>query len=133
MSNPAQRAIQHVTLATDLSTRSDRAFDRALDLARRWKSQLLIVHAVEDRGPESLVPSWRQGSDPIETARRRLLTEYPGLEDVQSAIEVSVGIPRDVVLAAAARENTDLIIAGVGRESVYGRRGPREAEDKLAK
>lgn len=133
MSDSERSAIRHVTLATDLSARSDRAFDRALDLARRWKSRLLIVHAVEDRGPQSLAPSWRQGSDPVETARRRLLTEYPGLADVQSAIEVTVGAPRDVVLAAAGREDTDLIIAGVGRENVYGRDGLGQLVPELAK
>ena len=133
MSYPEQTAIRHVTLATDLSARSDRAFDRALDLAKRWKSRLLIVHAVEDRGPQSLAPSWRQGSDPLETARRTLLTEYPGLEDVQTAIDVRMGAPRDVVLEAAGRENTDLIITGLGRENVYGRDGLGQLVPELAK
>lgn len=113
--------LRHLTLATDLAARSDRAFDRAVDLARRWNARLLIVHAVEERASGIVEPSWRQGSDPVAAARRKLLFDYPGWEGVETAIEVRVGKPEDVVLEAAIREKTDLIITGIAREDVYGR------------
>ncbi len=114
-------SLRHVTLATDLAARTDRAFDRALEMARRWNARLLIVHAVEDRSPPTDEPSWRRGSDPVETARRKLLFEYPGWEDLDTEIDIRVGTTRDVVLEAAKRENTDIIITGIAREDVYGR------------
>jgi nucleotide-binding universal stress UspA family protein len=115
-----QILLRHVTLATDLAARTDRAFDRALAMARRWNARLLIVHAVEDRGARSVEPTWRRSADPVETARRKLLFEYGGWEDVDTSFDVRAGTPRDVVLEAAAREDTDLIITGIAREDVYG-------------
>lgn len=35
-----------IMLATDLSSRGDRALDRAIQLAKSWKAELLIVHAL---------------------------------------------------------------------------------------
>jgi nucleotide-binding universal stress UspA family protein len=115
---------RHLILATDLAARSDRAFDRAVTLARRWNARLLIVHAVEESKLKAFAtdePSWRRGAEPVEAARHKLLFDYPGWEGVETAIEVRVGTPQDVVLEAAAREHTDLIITGIARENIYGR------------
>lgn len=118
---PYNIRIRHVTLATDLTARSDRAFDRALYLARRWDARLLVVHAVEDELPAAEnEPSWRRGVDPVQAARRKLQFEFPGWEQVDSAIEVSNGKPYDIITAAAEREQTDLIITGVAKENPYG-------------
>lgn len=118
----AQRVtLRHITLATDLTARTDRAFDRAVSLARRWNARLLIVHAVEERPRVTDQPSWRRGADPVQAARLKLQFDYPGWEGVDTAIEVKIGTPENVVLDAANRENTDLIITGIAREDFYGR------------
>ena len=118
----AQRiALNHITLATDLTARSDRAFERAVSMARRWNARLLIVHAVEERKAMTDQPSWRRGADAVDAARRKLQFEYPGWESVDTSIEVKVGTAEDIVLAAAAREGTDLIVTGIAREDYYGR------------
>jgi nucleotide-binding universal stress UspA family protein len=121
MSETQRVALRHITLATDLTARSDRAFDHAVSLAQRWDARLLIVHAVEERSEISDEPSWRGGNDAVQAARRKLQLEYQGLEGVDTAIEVKLGTPEDVVLEAAARENTDLIVTGIAREDFYGR------------
>lgn len=36
-----------ILLATDLSSRTDRALDRAAQLARQWGGELLVCHALE--------------------------------------------------------------------------------------
>lgn len=114
--------LRHITLATDLTAKSDRAFERAVDLARRWNARLLIVHAVEER-PRMTDddPSWRRGADPVEAARIKLQFEYPGWESVATTLDVRSGTPEEVVLSAAAREHTDLIVTGIAREDYYGR------------
>jgi nucleotide-binding universal stress UspA family protein len=124
---------RHLILATDLTARSDRAFDRAIGLARRWDARLLIVHAVEERPSRSHEPSWRRGPDPVEIARRQLQFDYPGWEEVDTAIEIRVGKPQDIVLEAAERENTDLIITGTAREDFFGREERGELVPALAK
>lgn len=121
MPQDSRAAPRHLTLATDLTARSDRAFDRAINLARRWGSRLLIVHAVEDRASAVDEPSWRRGASPLEIARRKLQFDYPGWEDLDTSIEVRVGEPQDVVLEAATREKSDLIITGISRENLFGR------------
>ncbi|WP_374577666.1 universal stress protein [Phenylobacterium sp. J367] len=40
-----------VLLATDLSSRCDRAQDRSLQLARRWNARLVLVTVVEPETP----------------------------------------------------------------------------------
>lgn len=112
---------RNIILATDLTARSDRAFDRAVLLAKRWNARLLIAHAVEHPPWPSDEPSWRRGADPLETARRKLRFDYPGWEDVDTAIDVRLGKATDVILEAAVREDSDLIITGIAREDIYGR------------
>lgn len=121
MTEAPRATIRHVTLATDLTARSDRAFDRAVALARRWHAKLLIVHAVEERQHPTDQPSWRRGADPVRAARSKLQFDYPGWEGLETAIEVRAGDPETVVLEAAGRENTDLIVTGISREDLYGR------------
>lgn len=117
-----QRAsLRHITLATDLTARSDRAFDRAVGLARRWNARLMIVHAVEEQVTLTDEPSWRRGADAVQAARLKLQFEYPGWEGVETSIEVKQGKPEEVVLEAASRESTDLIVTGIARENLYGR------------
>jgi hypothetical protein len=56
-----------IILATDLSSRRDRALDRAIQLANSWGAELLIVHALEGEGlplpDHHWLPSWRGPSD----------------------------------------------------------------------
>lgn len=113
--------LQHLTLATNLTARSDRAFDRAVYLARQWNARLLVVHAVEEGKPSVTdEPSWRRGADQVLAARLKLQFEYPRLEQVDSAIEVANGNPYDLISQAAEREQTGLIITGVAGENPYG-------------
>jgi nucleotide-binding universal stress UspA family protein len=113
--------LQHLTLATDLTARSDRAFDRAVYLARQWNARLLVVHAVEEGTPSVTdEPTWRRGADRVRAARRKLQFEYPGLEQADSAIDAALGSPYDLISQAAEREQTDLIITGVAGENPYG-------------
>ena len=101
-------ALRHITLATDLTARSDRAFERAVSLADRWNAPLLIVHAVEERKRMTHQPSWRRGADAVQAARMKLQFEYPGWEGVDTSIHVKTGTPEDVVLEAASQAKTDL-------------------------
>src|SRR4051812_1599188 len=65
-----------ILVATDLSSRSDRALDRATQLARQWDAQLLVVHAIDQKTVGLLdagfIPSWRQSTDPSVAIRDRI-------------------------------------------------------------
>jgi hypothetical protein len=63
-------------LATDLSSRGDRALDRAIQLANTWQPELLIVYALEAEGsplPDChWFPSWQLPADSAAFVERQL-------------------------------------------------------------
>jgi nucleotide-binding universal stress UspA family protein len=115
-----------ILLATDLSARSDRALDRATQLAQQWNAALVVVHALEDqtraaRSPtfEDL-PSWRRPPDPAVAVEAQIRRDLRGaISDLR--IVVTEGDPPDVILDIAQREQCDLIVIGAARDQGLGR------------
>jgi nucleotide-binding universal stress UspA family protein len=108
---------RHIILATDLSARCDRAFDRAVLLAREWDAHLTVAHALEQ-----------------EPAGRGLSLRWRGVDcerrDAESQIRADlqrVGVSADVVVRPgsaplliaelAKGRPCDLIVAGVSQGS----------------
>lgn len=117
---------KRVLLATDLSANSDRALDRAVQLARRWNAGLLVLHALETEpatAPSPIyedIPSWRRPPDPaiaVESQIRRDMRE----EVADLRIIVEEGDPAQLVLDVVQRERCDLIVLGAARERALGR------------
>lgn len=116
-----------ILCATDLSGRCDRALDRAALLARDWHAKLVLVHALETM-PEFQqarrlhdLPSWRRPEDRAAAVAREL---HADMVDVGSDPEVVVaaGEPAELILVEAARRKADLIVTGVARSELFGRR-----------
>lgn len=116
-----------ILLATDLSARSDRALDRAAQLARQWNATLIIVHALEkppanppwwSRVEET--PSWRRPTEPATAIEEQIRRDAP--PDIGAfEVRVSEGYPAEVVLETARQEQVDLIVLGTARNEVLGR------------
>lgn len=121
----SQSPPKKILLATDLSARSDRALDRASQLARQWGAELLIVHAI-DRNAASFSeavsppPSWRRSPDPVPAIQARIKRDLREEID-QLSIYIEEGDPAQVTLDIAHREGCDLIIVGLPREELFGR------------
>lgn len=115
-----------ILLATDMSSRCDRALDRAAQLCALWDARLIVVTAVEpDHDPVTRrdiddLPSWRRPADRRAVVRSRLLRD---LKDEPRALDVRVveGDPVDAALSVAASEGADLIVTGVARDEPLGR------------
>ncbi|SFZ84534.1 Nucleotide-binding universal stress protein, UspA family [Devosia enhydra] len=125
---------RRLTLATDLTARSDRATERAMMLASEFNAQLLVVHAVEadnyafwDHGP-----SWRRSPNLVEVARRRLRLELPEMEALDIQVLVERGDPFELVRKASEGSGSELIVTGVAREEVYGASQPGRLVGELA-
>lgn len=114
-----------VLLATDLSSRCDRALDRASALARLWNAGLVAAHVLEphpanlkDRGEETL--SWRR--PPRQSAR---VAEQIRRDLVDSAdpvtVRVAEGDPAERIEEIAREEGCGLIVTGVARDETFGR------------
>lgn len=97
--SPVPRRFERILVASDLGARSDRALDRARQLADAWQAALLVVHAMP------------RTSESPEPARQRIEREL-GREVPAAAIHVLEGEPVDAILAVARRERCDLIVLG---------------------
>lgn len=128
--------VHNLLLASDLSSRCDRASDRAAQLAQAWKAKLLVVHAVN---PVHAVryakltqelPSWRRPENYQAVVERRLNLDLEA-DKVDAKVYVAEGIPHEVVLEAARRENSDLVITGLGHDESIIRTQLGSTVDKL--
>ncbi|GAA0466460.1 universal stress protein [Parasphingorhabdus litoris] len=94
-----------ILLATDMTARCDRAFDRALMLAKTWDTRLIVVHVLDPKQAK------KKGLVPKE-ARVQLEDELPETDvDVQFIIEM--GNVGELVIETAKRERCGLIVTGV--------------------
>lgn len=115
-----------ILLATDLSARSDRALDRATQLARQWNAALVVVHALESEADAAGspayedLPSWRRPPDPVVAVERQIRRDIrEPLPDLR--ITVREGVASDVILDALERERCDLVVVGAGGDRGLGR------------
>lgn len=125
MNDPARpmKPPRNILLATDLDGHTDRALDRATQLARQWQAVLHIVHVRQPDVEEAFWPAAPAPpstdavhADLIERQIRRDLHELPD----ELAIHVIEGEPAPLILETAAREQCELVILGCRRPSFAG-------------
>ena len=127
-----------ILLATDLGARSDRALDRAVQLAKGWQSPLVVATVIEaGAGRIDLMalrdpPDWYRGEDPEQVAERQLL-EAMSAHGVDAEFRVERGPPGDRLLEVAEAEGCDLVVAGVARHESLGRAVLGSTVDRLAR
>ena len=127
-----------ILLATDLGARSDRALDRAVQLAKGWQSPLVVATVIEaGAGRIDLMalrdpPDWYRGEDPEQVAERQLL-EAMSAQGVDARFRVERGPPGDRLLEVAEAEGCELVVAGVARHESLGRAVLGSTVDRLAR
>jgi nucleotide-binding universal stress UspA family protein len=111
-------------MAIDLSSRTDRAFDRAVQLSRLWGAELHLLHAVDAMPPA--VPfgveadAYLRGRpDPREDASRHLRQRL-AREQVEAHVHVEDGPASRAILSVVEREGCDFVIMGEGRDRLVG-------------
>ena len=116
-----------VVCATDLSGRCDRAMDRAAQLARGWNARLIVVHAletslelIEARRLRDL-PSWHGTADRAQLAISRVRQDL-GDQFPDATAVVEEGDPAELVKRACSSHRAGLIVTGVARDELFGRR-----------
>lgn len=119
---------RRILLATDLSARCDRALDRAVALARAWRAELVVVHALDAQdvpasaGVNNLadLPSWQRGPEPARIVAEALQHDLDG-SPVPVISIVEPGDPVELILKAAEEHGCGLIVTAVARDEVLGR------------
>lgn len=105
-----------ILLATDLSSRGDRAMDRARSLALEWACRLVVVHALVGPATTTDVPSWRAPTDPRDLARRRILRDLGPGTTPDLEIVVERGDPATLITETVERAGAGLVLVGTQRE-----------------
>ncbi|MEQ8661848.1 MAG: universal stress protein [Gammaproteobacteria bacterium] len=104
--------MNRIMVATDFSTRSDRALRRAALLARRHGATLEVVHAIDDDQPRAIVAA-------EERAAAGLLADLAAtlkrVDAVACAARVVFGPASSAIVAAAAAAASDLLVLGPHR------------------
>lgn len=102
--------LKQVLVATDLSAHSDRAVERALQLAAARGAELDIVHIMEEGLPAEAQAEVRATSE--NTIRERLAAgPYAG--QVKVTIDMVVGNPETDIVERAVMTNADCIVLGL--------------------
>jgi nucleotide-binding universal stress UspA family protein len=107
--------MKNVLIATDLSARSDRAVQRAVDIASRHGSRLCVAHVVDDELPANVAEHQKKMA---ENALRGLIASIPGSNAVRLDINVMFGEHYSTIIALAEKEAADLVVIGKHREDV---------------
>ncbi len=130
------RPPEKILLATDLSSRSDRAQDRAVSLAKQHDCELIVLHVLESPSENNSVrripflPFLDYNRIAIEKARKRILDD---MKDVNARVTVLIqeGEPGEVIMGVADDMNCGLVVTGVARNEVLGRFTPGKTVDRL--
>jgi len=104
--------MNRIAVATDFSTRSDRALRRGTLMARSFGASLTLLHAVDDDQPRRVVETETRLAAEILGDQARTLREIDGLS---CTFRVALGDPFDAVTNAAAEAGSDLVILGPHR------------------
>jgi nucleotide-binding universal stress UspA family protein len=97
-----------VLYATDLSSTSVPALDYAIALARKYYSELILLHASQDKATD-----FCDQPDLLGGMRRRLKNLMKDRPAVEYDVVVEWGFPAELIIALAAERKADLIVMGV--------------------
>jgi nucleotide-binding universal stress UspA family protein len=102
--------LKQVLVATDLSGPSDRAVERALQLAAARGAELDIVHVMEEGLPAE---AQAEVTATNETAIREKLAASPFADQVKVTIDLVVGNAETDIVERAVMANADCIVLGL--------------------
>lgn len=107
--------IEHILVATDFSTRSDRAIRRATLLAAQLEATLTLAHVVDDDQPPHLVEVHVNACHQILAENAETITNF---DQVPTRSKIVTGDAYSGLLEAAEECSADLIVVGPHRRSI---------------
>lgn len=103
-------------MATDLSARSDRALERAVELARAHAAQLTIVHVIDGHLPASLADGQEVNARESTTGH---IAKLAPQDRAGITIAIVFGRPHVEILATSEKVDADLIVVGAHRADAF--------------
>lgn len=117
-----------ILVPTDMSEQSDRAVREALDIAKLYDSEVIVLHVVMDPArlctvdyclSEDLMD--RFTAESMESARRAVrsqLVKFRSMGDMSIRTIIRTGVPHDMILKEAEDEKIDLIVLATRRDTL---------------
>ncbi|QRY82544.1 universal stress protein [Pseudomonas sp. PDNC002] len=102
-------------VATDLSGRSEKALHRAAALAKRYACPWTVIYVVDEDQPAALV---EQEVTQVRLMLEARLVELTELGGTCPKLLVERGDPNQQILAAAKKQNCEVLVMGAHRKSV---------------
>lgn len=102
-------SMRRILIATDFSSRADRAIRRGVLLARQFDCELIVTYVVDDDQAESLLDVEHRESQLLLDKLARGLRESDGLS---CEARLAIGEPFDQVPAVAREVGADLVVIG---------------------
>jgi nucleotide-binding universal stress UspA family protein len=106
---------RRILVATDFSTRSDRALRRGILLARQASAELILIHVIDDDQPRRLIELQEQAVSAL--LQELALTVRDG-DGIPCETRVSLGCPFEEIVRAAEELGADLTVIGPHRRQV---------------
>ncbi|WP_460273860.1 universal stress protein [Celeribacter sp. ULVN23_4] len=102
--------LKRILVASDLSSRSDRAIERALQLSEQHGAKVILMHVIDDDLPANLVTQMREAAQ--ETLKALLKSK-----DSSEAVDITIktGEPVATISEMAEALEADLVVLGVHR------------------
>lgn len=109
--------MNHIMMAMDVSPVSDRAFERAWQLAQAHDAELTVMHVIDEQilnydddygMEERLIAN-------VEAKLKRHWARFPKAKAERIHLVVKVGSPWEDIIARAKKNNVDLMVLGLHR------------------
>jgi len=107
--------VRRILVATDFSTRSDRAIRRGVLLARTLDAGMTLVHVVDSDQPRSIIKAARAAASTVLEKQARSLRETDGIACEHAILS---GDPFNGLARAAVAFAPDLLVIGAHRRRV---------------
>jgi nucleotide-binding universal stress UspA family protein len=118
-----------ILVPTDFSQSSDRALEKAVDLAEKYDAKVILLHVIDENVQQCAVDYCLREEDvmkleeeSMKRSRERLVDEanaLKGSRHVEIDFDLKKGVPAEVILDEQLKTGTDLIIIGShGRKSI---------------
>ncbi|HTE43338.1 MAG TPA: universal stress protein [Steroidobacteraceae bacterium] len=104
--------MKKILVATDFSTRSDRAIRRAILLAKKFEAAISLVHVVDDDRPKRIVDAERESASMLLSELARSLRELDG---VDCSASVTLGSVSKELIKTAEASMSDVLVIGPHR------------------
>lgn len=123
-----------ILLATDLSSRCDRALDRAAQLAEEWQAELVALNVLESAQAPDMALTWAYGNEDtnLQIAQHQLENDLADIS-LKLKMRIAHGDVPSAIQTVAIEEHSDIVVTGMARNETFGRFLTGSTVEKLAR